>query len=209
MNLAMRLSRLPAPLLLITDRQQARRPLVEVIEAAMTGGCLWVSLREKDLAPTQRLTLVQEVLPIVRRFGGTLLVHADIEAAKHADGVHLPAKADVVAARRRLGEKAIIGLSCHTLEDVANAGGADYVTLGPFAPTESKPGYTPTLQAGQLGEALRYNVPVLALGGVDETNVGELRRAGAAGFAVMGSVMRNEEPDNLIRRMLKAWEMAT
>ena len=203
----MGLAKLPAPFLLITDRQQARRPLVEVIEAAMTGGCLWVSLREKDLAPTQRLALVHEVLPIVHRFGGTLLVHADIEAAKHADGVHLPTGANVAEARAHLGEKAIIGLSCHTLEDVTNAGGADYVTLGPFAPTESKPGYTPTLKMAAIGEAARFGVPVLALGGVDETNVGAIRRAGAAGFAVMGSVMRNEKPGDLIQRMLKAWEM--
>ncbi len=202
----MNLSRLPAPLLLITDRQQARRPLIQVIEAALLGGCRCFSLREKDLSPAERLALVQEVLPIVRRFGGTLLVHADIEAAKHVDGVHLPAKANVADARGRLGEKAFIGLSCHTLEDVANADGADYVTLGPFAPTESKPGYTPTLELQVFEQTRRFGLPVLALGGMDETNVGKLRRAGAAGFAVMGSVMRHEEPAELVKRMLKAWE---
>jgi len=205
----MGLAKLPAPLLLITDRQQARHPLARVIEAAMLGGCRWISLREKDLPAEKRLTLVQEVLPIVRKFGGTLLVHADVETAKHADGVHLPAGADVAEARGRLGEQAIIGLSCHTLEDIAHAGGLHYVTLGPFAPTESKPGYTPTLQPEALGKALRFGVPVLALGGVDETNVGRLRRAGASGFAVMGSVMRNEEPGELVKRMLMAWEKDT
>ncbi len=206
MNLAMSLSRLPAPLLLITDRHQAQQPLVEIIAAAMTGGCRWVSLRENDLAPKERLALVHEVLPIVRRFGGTLLVHADVSAAKHADGVHLSARTNVVDARERLGRKALIGLSCHTLEDVANAGGADYVTLGPFAPSDSKPGYMPKLQPEALGEAAKFGVPVWALGGVDETNIGELRRAGATGFAVMGSVMRTEKPEELVRRMLRAWE---
>lgn len=202
----MRSSRLPAPLLLITDRHQIRRPLVDVIAAAMAGGCLWVSLREKDLTPSQRLALVNEILPIVRRFDGTLMVHADIETAKHAGGVHLPAGANVAEARERLGEKSLIGLSCHTLEDVAGAKGADYVTLGPFAPTESKPGYTPTLEPQIIDKTRQFGIPVLALGGVDETNVGELRRAGAAGFAIMGSVMRHEEPEKLVERMLRAWE---
>jgi thiamine-phosphate pyrophosphorylase len=202
----MGLSRLPAPFLLITDRKQARRPLVEVIEAALEGGCRWVSLREKDLASDARLALVHDVSTIVQRFGGTLLVHADVEAAQHADGVHLPSGANVGKVRARLGNKSIIGLSCHTPEEVANAEMADYVTLGPFAPTESKPGYLPTLKLEVLAEAARFGIPVLALGGVDETNVGALRRAGAAGFAVMGTVMRSDDPGELVTRMVARWD---
>ena len=202
----MGLARLPAPLLLITDRKQAQRPLIQIIEAALIGGCRWVSLREKDLPSEERLALVHEILPIVRRFGGTLLVHTDVETAKHADGVHLPAGAIVIEARRRLGAKALIGLSCHTLDDIVNADGADYVTIGPFAPTESKQGYSPTLKPDVLGEATRFGIPVLALGGVDETNVGMLRRAGAVGFAVMGSVMRSVDPRDFVRRMLARWD---
>lgn len=197
---------LPSPLLLITDRSQARRPLVEVIEAALLGGCRRVSLREKDLSPDERMALVQQLLPLVRRFGGTLFVHADVDAAAHADGVHLPAGGNVAQARRRLGEKAGIGLSCHTLDDVKNAGGADYVTLGPIAETKSKPGYRPTLTPNDLWEATRMGVPVFALGGIDETNVSAVKNAGAAGFALMGSVMRSNEPETYVRRMLAMWE---
>lgn len=201
----MGLARLPGPLLLITDRQQAQKPLVEIIEAALVGGCRWVSLREKDLTSPERLALVREVLPIVRRFGGTLLVHEDVHTAKLMDGVHLPAGADVANARERLGGKALIGLSCHTLDDVARARGADYVTLGPFGQTQSKPGYMPTMGPDAMEKAATLGAPVLALGGVDETNVRELRRAGAAGFAMMGGVMRSEDPERLVRRMLQIW----
>lgn len=202
----MSLARLPGPLLLITDRKQARKPLLEIIEAACLGGCRWVSVREKDLPAEERLALVHEIMPLVHGFGGTLLVHEDVEAAKYAHGVHLPAGANVARARERLGEKHIIGLSCHTLADVMNARGADYVTLGPFAPTPSKPGYMPTFGPEVLEKATTYGVPVLALGGVDEMNARDLKRAGAAGLAMMGSVMRSENPGAFVRRMLEIWE---
>ncbi|MBK9260740.1 MAG: thiamine phosphate synthase [Polyangiaceae bacterium] len=204
----MRSARLPAPLLLITDRSQARRPLTHVIQSALEGGCRWVSLREKDMSPSERLSLVNELLPIVRQRGGTLLVHGDIHAAIHSDGVHLPAGANVAEARTHLGESAIIGLSCHTLEDVAASTGADYVTLGPFARTASKPGLTAVLKPEVLREAALLGVPVFALGGVDETNVGMLKRAGASGFAVMGGVMRSEDPGNYVKRLMEAWDAA-
>ncbi len=193
---------------MITDRTQARRPLVEVIEAALEGGCRWVSLREKDLSTNERLALVDEVLPLVRRFGATLLVHRDVNAAVRADGVHLPAGSDVLAARARLGENAWIGLSCHTLDEVRAAKDTDYVTLGPFAPTASKPGYLPVLGPEAIREAARYGLPVLALGGVDETNLGAFKRAGAAGAAVMGGVMRADDPRARVRRLIAAWDEA-
>lgn len=202
----MGLARLPAPLLLITDRMQARLPLLDVIALAFEGGCRWVSVREKDLQPLQRLALVEDILPIVRQFGGTLLVHADMHAAARADGVHLPAGADVAAARVCLGESAIIGLSCHTLEDVAASDGADYVTLGPFAPTASKPGYGPVLDPQMLRQTAECGKTVLALGGVDETNAGVFRRAGASGIAVMGGIMRSDDPANCVKRILGAWD---
>lgn len=204
----MGLARLPGPLLLITDRQQARKPLVEIVEAALLGGCRWVSIREKDLPAEERLQLVYTLLPLVHGFGGTLLVHGDVDAAMHADGVHLPVRANVQEARARLGENACIGLSCHTLEEVeqvSRARGADYVTLGPIAPTASKPGYSPTLTIEQLGKAAGLGIPVIVLGGVDETNVFAIRRTGAAGFAMMGSVMRSEDPGGLVRRVVGRW----
>lgn len=204
----MGLTRLPAPFLLITDRLQAQRPLVEIIEAALLGGCRWVSLREKELDPDKRLELVQAILPKIREFEATLLVHGDVNAARLADGVHLPAGADIEDARARLGEKAIIGLSCHTLEEVQKARGADYVTLGPIGKTSSKPGYAPRFGMDVLREAANVGPPVLALGGVDETNLGAIKNARAAGFAVMGSVMRSEDPTALVKRLLGVWNSA-
>ncbi len=65
--------RLPdPPLLLVTDRAQARRPLQELVAAALTGGCRWVSLREKDLPDDEQVVLARSLMAAARRHGARL-----------------------------------------------------------------------------------------------------------------------------------------
>src|SRR5439155_6162438 len=84
------------PLLLVTDRRQARRPLAEVVGAALAAGCRWVSLREKDLAEDDQIGLARTLLPMARRHGARLTVHGEAALANTcgADGVHLPSCSD-------------------------------------------------------------------------------------------------------------------
>src|SRR6266853_1805938 len=122
------------PLLVISDRLQARRPLTEIAEAAFRGGCRWFSLREKDLPAAERLDLLRALVALGHRFGATITAHEDLDAvvAAGAGGVHLPGGGDPAAARRRL-PTGLIGVSAHTAsEGVALlAAKADYVTLSP------------------------------------------------------------------------------
>ncbi|MGO1076669.1 thiamine phosphate synthase [Inquilinus sp. CA228] len=195
------------PLLLITDRRQAPRPLEGVVADALAAGCRWVSLREKDLPAAERLALLRRLRALARPVGAVVTVHADPEAAAEADGLHLAAGGDPEAARQRLGPAALIGVSCHAGEEVdaAIAAGADYVTLGPLAPTASKPGYAPTLSAAEAGAvARRHPGRVIALGGVEAAFVPDLIASGFAGVAVMGGVMRVAAPGAVIREYLAA-----
>lgn len=205
------MTRLPdPPVLLITDRARARAPLAEVLDAAFAAGCRWASVREKDLPAADRLALVRTLLPVARRHGAVLTVHGDLDAARRCDGVHLPGGGDVRAARAALEPDATIGLSCHGPDDVRRAAeaGADYVTLGPVFPTDSKPGYGPALGPETVGAARRFGVPVLALGGVTPANAAACRAAGAAGIAVMGGVMAADDPAAAMRTLLRAWATA-
>lgn len=185
--------RLPdPPLLVITDRHQTREPLETVVEAAFAGGCRWLSLREKDLTAPSREALLRRVVAIGRRFGATVMVHDDIEAAivAQAGGVHLPSGIPPAAARRRLGPQVLIGCSTHNARELAAVAGADYATLSPVFPSASKPGYGPALGVARLAAAsAAARLPVIALGGVDATNIVSCIDAGAAGVAVMGGVM--------------------
>ena len=196
------------PVLVISDRSQARRPLPEIAAAAFASGCRWFSLREKDLPEAERRRLLSELVILGRRFGATVTVHDDIESAiaAGAAGVHLPGGSDPAAARLRM-PRGLIGASAHgPAEAVALlAGKADYVTLSPIFPSPSKPEYGPPLGLGALREtAAQTNGAVVALAGIDADNAAACLAAGAAGVAVMGEIMRADDPEAVVRRLVAA-----
>jgi thiamine-phosphate pyrophosphorylase len=190
--------RLPAPLLVITDRRSAVRPLEETVAAALRGGCRWLSLREKDLGHDERVALLERIVVLGRPFGATITVHGDIEAAAAAGaGVHLPAGGSPEQARARLGKRALIGLSVHSaIEAAAAEPAADYVTLSPTFGSISKPGYGPALGVQNLADAVASaRVPIVALGGITAHNLARCLTAGAAAVAVIGAVMAATDPE--------------
>jgi len=201
------------PVLVITDRRQATRPLLAVAQALLAGGCRWISLREPDLSHEERVDLLQRLVRCGADAGATISVHADCDAAvtTGAAGLHLPRHGAIAAARARLGDRATIGISAHDREEVRRAAalGADYVTLSPIFATASKPGYGPTLGLAGLAElAKTAAIPVYALGGIDATNAAQCRAAGAAGIAVMGAAMRADDPETMIRGVIAAFAQA-
>jgi len=196
------------PLLVISNRAQARRPIVEVAAAAFKGGCRWFSLREKDLPAAERRALLGELVALGHRWGATVTVHDDIEAAlaAGADGVHLPGGGDPAPARRRL-PNGLIGASVHAAAEVAAllGAGADYVTIGPIFLSDSKPGYGPALGLDGLRAATAgAGAPVIALAGITPANAAACLAAGAAGVAVMGEVMRATDPEAVTRALVAA-----
>jgi thiamine-phosphate pyrophosphorylase len=196
------------PLLVITDRHQARRPIEDMARAIFAGGCRWLSLREKDLDGTTRLILLRRLVAIGQRYGASVTVHADVDAALAAGaaGVHLPSDVSPVGARGRLGKAALIGCSVHNEAALTRAAerGADYATLSPIYPSASKPGYGPPLGLDRLARAAAATtLPVIALGGIDETNAARCLDAGAAGLAVMGEVMRAADPAGMLTRLIR------
>jgi thiamine-phosphate pyrophosphorylase len=201
--------RLPdPPLLLVTDRAQARLPLEDVVAAACAGGCRWVSVREKDLAADAQVALARTLGPVTQRFGARLTLHGDPALAQAAglDGVHLPANGDPAAARAALGPTALIGMSVHGAAEAAAFDPAlvDYAIAGPAFLTASKPGYGPALGAAGLAAIRRAAaVPVVAIGGIEAHNVHEVMAVGVAGLAVMGSVMRAAAPGDAIKQILQ------
>jgi thiamine-phosphate pyrophosphorylase len=189
------------PVLVITDRHQAKRPLEEIAAALFAGGCRWLSLREKDLPAAERRALLQRLVALAKDCGATITVHDDLDAAAALGiGIHLPAQGSIADARRVLGPDALIGISAHSVEDVAEAVGADYATLSPIFLTSSKPDYGPALGVDVLHCAAQ--IPLLALGGVDAGNAASCMAVGAAGVAVMGEAMRTTDPHDFMTDLL-------
>jgi thiamine-phosphate pyrophosphorylase len=202
---------LPGPLLVITDRHQARHSIETIAAAVGRGGGRWLLLRDKDLAPAERRDLAIRLAKIAAEHGFALSVSTDIDlAAAVGAGVHLQAAAAVAPARRRLGSAAIIGVSAHGLDDVvaAAAAEADYVTLSPIFLIASKPGYGPALGTAALRAAAEREIPVLALGGVTAETAGACLAAGARGVAVMGEIMRADDPAAIVGDLVRACDKA-
>ena len=165
-------------LLLFTDRRQARRPLEEVIAGAVDGGARTVVLREDDLPDGERAELAAVLRALLAPVGGTLYV----------TGIDYP------------------GRFCHSHEELAGADGAPFVTLSPIFPTRSQPAGGPPLGLAALARmCVTVRTPVYALGGVDSPErVRDCLSEGAAGVAVMGAVMRSDEPFRTVKELLAA-----
>lgn len=93
---------------------------------------------------------------------------------------------------------------CHSSADVRGAAGSAFVTISPVAPTPSKPGYGPPLGTEGVRTAVEAagSMPVFALGGVTPANAREFLAAGAYGVAVMGPVLRADDPVGVVAEYL-------
>jgi thiamine-phosphate pyrophosphorylase len=199
------------PLLLLTDRSQlpADRDLaglVAAVEAAVGAGARAVVVRERDLEDHERAELVCEVRKVLAPVGGTLVVAAP--TVGRPVGVHLR-RSDPLPRTRPV----LLGRSCHDANELARAAaeGCDYVTVSPVTSTASKPGHGPALGpdrfaelAQQTGDAHGRRPSVYALGGVTPDNAGDWLAAGADGVAVMGAVMRADDPGTVVGELLHA-----
>ncbi|MDT0528542.1 thiamine phosphate synthase [Micromonospora sp. DSM 115977] len=194
----------PAGVLLLTDRRQARRPLAEVVAGAVAGGVRWVVLREKDLPRAERAALAADLRAILAEAGGTLIVAGPDPL--DGDAVHLPAAGPYPPPR--LG---LVGRSCHDRAELARLTTEDYATLSPVYPTSTKPGYGPPLGPDGLGALIRHSpAPVLALGGVQSPDqVAACVEAGAVGVAVLGAIMRADDPETAAATLTAATDAAS
>lgn len=195
----------PGPLLVLTDRRQADGELAEVVDAVVDGGARCVVLREKDLPERDRAELAHLLGPIVHRRGGLLLSAGT--ALPGCDGVHLPSPSSARASTQQLAD-GLVGRSCHDLDELVAAAteGADYATVSPVYATASKPGYGPPLGPDGLAALVEAAaMPVYALGGIETAaQVSACLAAGAEGVAVMGALMRAEDPASLTADLLRA-----
>lgn len=197
------------PVLVITDRKQATQPLLNIALALFAGGCRWISLREPDLTPSERVNMLYRMVNFGERANARVSVHADYDAAMTtgATGVHLPRYGSIKTARAYLGDRALIGISAHDRNEVqqAVALSADYVTLSPIFASASKPDYGPAIGLKGLAELAKITpIPIYALGGVDVRNARDCLAAGAAGVAIMGAAMRAADPEAMIRDVISS-----
>lgn len=175
----------------ITDRKAigGTAPLLDAVARALADGVEYIQLREKDLPARDMAELVRAVMRLDKPKSSRILVNdrADIALACGAHGVHLPGDSLAPRSLRSiLPDHSTIGVSCHSMADLrrAEAEGADLVVFGPVFFTPSKAAYGAPQGVERLREAASaVRIPVLALGGVTQSNARECMEAGARGIA--------------------------
>ena len=193
----------------ITDVRLTGLSHAAQVEKLIGGGATFIQLREKYASPQQFYDEAAEALVIARRSGVKIVINdrVDIALALRADGVHL-GQDDLppAAARRILGENAIIGFSTHSVSQAIEAVGlpVDYVAIGPVYATETKENPDETVGTEgvrRVREAIG-DFPLVAIGGVAPENSAEVFAAGADSLAVIKSVLF--PPEN-IENNLRSW----
>lgn len=187
-------------LYLVTAPLRPPDRLATTVAAALKGGASLVQLREKTASPDEKLAAARAVREVCRTHGVPFLVNDDPEFARRvdADGVHV-GRGDPSPriARALLGPKALVGVTVYGKpgeEEAAESAGADYLGVGPFFPSLTKPD-EPELPLHVLDQVVhRARLPVFAIGGVTADNAGLLARHGVAGVAVVSAIMEARDP---------------
>lgn len=166
--------------------------LLSLVERAVAARVTLVQLREKKLTARTLYELASRSAAIARGSATRVLVNdrADIARAAGCDGVHLTTDSlEARVVRRAFGDEFVVGVSTHSLAEAraARDGGADFALFGPVFDTPSKRAYGPPVGLEALRETAHALAPfhVVAIGGVEESNVADLLRAGASGVAAI------------------------
>lgn len=181
--------------------------IVGAVRGAIRGGAVMIQLRDKQNIVSGNPEKLDALLALCRDHQVPFLINDDVELAAtiQADGVHVGLEdGDLTSIRSRLGDQAIIGVSCHNDPGCARTAiqqSANYVAFGRFYPSSSKPD-APAADPETLCLAQReLPVPIVAIGGITADNMPALLAAGADLCAVISGIFAHghNEADTLAK----------
>jgi thiamine-phosphate pyrophosphorylase len=188
-------------LYVITDEQLSKgRSHAEIARLAIEGGADVIQLRDKTASSRKLYEDALAIRKITRESKTFFIVNdrLDIALAVDADGVHVGQK-DLPAsvARRLIGEKKILGVSAETLEEAIQAeqDGADYLGVGPIFEARSTKSDAGEPKGLLLLNTIRQKcqIPIIAIGGINQMNTGATIQAGADGIAVISAIVSADD----------------
>ena len=178
-------------------------------QAFLDGGAQLIQLRAKHLDARALLDAADRLVRLAEPAGARIVVNdrADVAAMCGAAGVHV-GQEDLAPrdARALLGDRAMIGLSTHTPEqvDAAFDEPIDYVAVGPIYGTATKDTGYPAVGLDLVRDAAKAadTRPVVAIGGITLARAPEVLAAGAASVAVISDLLETGDPTRRVAEFL-------
>lgn len=186
-------------LYLVTDSTYNNEAeFLKIIEEACKSGITLVQLREKNKTTREYIEIGLKVKNITDAHNIPLIIddRVDVVLAIDASGVHVGAEdMPVHIARKILGKNKLIGATAKTIEVATKAmnDGADYLGVGAIYPTTTKV-ITKITKVATLNDIVAaVNIPVVAIGGLNETNLDILNGSKIDGIAVVSAIMKSKQ----------------
>ena len=196
----------------VTDRAWVgKQNLYEQVESALKGGVTCVQLREKELDEEEFLKEAMELSALCRKYGVPFFVNDNVEIAIkcHADGIHV-GQEDMEAAkvRQRVGDDMMIGVSVHSVEEALEAvrNGADYLGVGAMFSTATKTDVDVLPKETLSNICAAVDIPVVAIGGINKSNIAQLSRTGVDGVALVSAIFAAEDIESECRQLRRLSE---
>lgn len=183
----------------ITDSSMiGNSTLKEKVEEAILGGATMIQLREKNISKDEYIAIAKEIKEVTDRYNIPLIINDQVDVALACDaaGVHV-GQQDMAAAlvREKIGPEKILGVSVQTVEQaiLAEKAGADYLGVGSIFPTSTKK--DAALVSIETLKAIcdSVNIPIVAIGGINEENIIKLKGSGIAGISVVSAIFAQKD----------------
>ncbi len=196
----------------VTDRAWVgKQNLYEQVESALKGGATCVQLREKELDDAAFLDEAIEIGALCKRYGVPFFINDNVEIAIkcHADGIHV-GQDDMKAAevRKKVGDDMMIGVSAHSVEEALEAvkNGADCLGVGAVFSTSTKADANVLPKEILRDICAAVDIPVVAIGGINESNISALSGSGVDGVALVSAIFGSDDIEKECRLLRKLSE---
>ena len=189
-------------ILCVTNRLLCNEDFLVRIEKLAAAHPKGIILREKDLSEDEYMGLASKVIAICKKHGVPCILHSFLNATKElkCTAMHLPMHIlRELSIEDRQGFT-LLGASCHSVEDAIEAErlGCTYITAGHIFDTDCKKGLSGRGLSFLKQVCESVSVPVYAIGGIDASNIAEVRKVGASGACIMSGAMQCENVDEYI-----------
>ena len=198
----------------ITDRSWLQgRSLAQDVEQAILGGSTIIQIREKNISDDEYIKRASEILPVCQKYNIPLIINDRVSVAKALGcGVHLGASdGDIKQAREILGKDAIIGATAKTIETakLAEESGADYIGSGAVFGSETKTDAKPMNLEFFAEICKSVNIPVVAIGGINQNNAFKLKNTSLAGICAVSGIFAQQDIKKATQNLYKIAQEVT